>query len=379
MTIPMNDIAAQLATIRPAIDKRIAAALDHGRFINGPEVGQVEAALAKFCGAGHCVTCANGTDALILSLLALGIGPGDHVICPAFTFVATAEAIAAVGAVPVFADSDPDDFNISVASVGRCLDMLSKAGTPARALIPVDLFGLPARYDQLSKLAEENGIPIICDAAQSFGATRFGQRVGQFGTVTATSFFPSKPLGCFGDGGALFTEDPDLAARLQSLRTHGSGHHKYHHVSVGRNSRLDTIQAAILLEKVAHFQTDIALRNKAAQTYSGLLDGRFRGQKIDGDASSTWAQFAIRFDNQDHRHMAQNALSADGIAHDVHYETPMHRQPAYAGHPTDPAGLGVAEQLSETLLSIPFFPGIQRTSQTRVIDILTQNALGLAA
>jgi dTDP-4-amino-4,6-dideoxygalactose transaminase len=270
--IPFIDLAAQRRRLGASIDAALARVTEHCQFILGPEVRALEAELASFCGARHAVSCASGTDALVLVLMAKGIGPGDAVVCPSFTFCATAEVVALLGATPVFADVDEATFNIDPSSLERAIAKAKRLGLKPRAVIPVDLFGLPADYDAIAAIAAAEGIFILDDAAQAFGATYHGRPLGTFGLATTTSFFPAKPLGCYGDGGAIFTDDDELAALLVSLRVHGqSTTDKYDNVRVGLTGRLDTMQAAVLLEKMKIFPDEIAARNAAAERYGNAL------------------------------------------------------------------------------------------------------------
>ena len=271
--IPFIDVAAQRRRLGRAIDDAVARVLAHCQFIQGPEVRALEAELAAFCGARHAISCSSGTDALLLVLMAWEIGPGDAVICPAFTFCATAEVVALCGATPVMADVDAETFNLDPASLERAVATAKKLGLKPRAVIPVDLFGLPADHDGIAAVAAAHGLLVLDDAAQSFGATYRGRKLGVIAAATATSFFPAKPLGCYGDGGAILTDDDDLAARLKSLRVHGEGTDKYDAARIGITGRLDTIQAAVLLEKLKIFPDEIVARNAAAQRYASGLEG----------------------------------------------------------------------------------------------------------
>ena len=273
--IAFIDLAAQQARIRGRVDRAIARVLDHGQYIMGPEIGELERLLRQLTGARHAISCASGTDALLIALMALGVGRGDAVLCPAFTFTATPEAAALLGATPVFVDVDPETFNLAPEGIAGGIEAAKAHGLKAVGVITVDLFGLPANYARLEPLAQEHGLFVLADAAQALGAACGERRVGRFGTVTATSFFPAKPLGCYGDGGAIFTSDPDLAARMESIRLHGKamGADKYAIERIGVNGRLDTLQAAILIEKLAIFEEEIELRNRAAARYAeGLGD-----------------------------------------------------------------------------------------------------------
>ena len=266
--VPFIDIAAQRRRLGNSVDQAVARVLAHCQFINGPEVAELEAALAAFCGARHVVTCASGTDALLMVLMAKGVGRGDAVLCPSFTFCATGEAVALTGATPVFVDVDDATFNIDVASLKRGIATARRLGLKPRGVIAVDLFGQSADYDAICAVAEADGLFVLDDAAQSFGASYKGRRLGGFGVITATSFFPAKPLGCYGDGGAIFTDDAGFAETLRSIRVHGQGLDKYDNVRIGLTARLDTVQAAVLLEKLKIFDDEIAARNEAAARYA---------------------------------------------------------------------------------------------------------------
>ncbi len=291
--IPFIDIAAQRRRLGSAIDAAVARVLAHCQFIGGPEVRQLENELAAFCGARHAIACSSGTDALLLVLMAWGIGPGDAVICPAFTFCATAEVVALCGATPVMADVDADTFNLDPASFERAVATARKLGLKPRAVIPVDLFGLPADHDAIAAIAAAHGLKVLDDAAQAFGATYKERKLGTLSHATATSFFPAKPLGCYGDGGAVLTDDDELAMLLQSLRVHGQGADKYNAARIGITGRLDTIQAAILLEKLKIFPDEIAARNTIAQRYTAGLAGAAVTPRVGNTSTSVWAQYTI--------------------------------------------------------------------------------------
>jgi dTDP-4-amino-4,6-dideoxygalactose transaminase len=342
--------------------------ISHGHFIMGPEVKQLEADLVQYCGASSAVTCGNGTDALVLALRALGVGVGDGVIVPAFTFAASAEAPALVGATPVFVDVDPETWCIDPSGIKAGLDAARSAGLIPRAVIAVDLFGQPADYHRLQVVTSESGLFLVADAAQSFGGTREGLRVGSLAPVTATSFFPTKPLGCYGDGGAVFTQDPELANVVASLRTHGMGDHKYDHVRVGTNSRLDTIQAAVLIEKLTVLDEELKLRQEAAGRYLEMMDGELETQSVLSGSTSTWAQFAVRVDGSS-RERIRERLSTVGVETAVHYPLPLNRQPAFREFPTA-TNLGVSELLATEVLALPLHPWIEPTEQERVVEAL---------
>src|SRR6201982_17895 len=288
------DIGAQRRRLGNLIDEAVGRVLTHCQFINGPEVTELEAALAAFCGARHVVTCASGTDALLMVLMAKGVGRGDAVLCPSFTFCATGEAVALTGAVPVFVDVDEATFNMDAASLNRGIATARKLGLKPRAVIPVDLFGQSADHDAVAAVAEAEGLFVLDDAAQGFGASYKGRKLGTFGIATATSFFPAKPLGCFGDGGAIFTDDANLAETLRSIRVHGQGADKYDNVRLGLTGRLDTMQAAILIEKLRIFEDEIAARNRIADRYARGLGNVVTVPHLALGCTSIWAQYTIR-------------------------------------------------------------------------------------
>jgi dTDP-4-amino-4,6-dideoxygalactose transaminase len=327
----------------------------------------LEAALAQFCGARHAVTCASGTDALVLVLMARGIGPGDAVFCPAFTFCATAEVAALLGATPVFADVDEATFNIDPASLERAIAKAKRLGLKPKVVIPVDLFGLPADHDALAAIAAAENLFILDDAAQSFGASYKGRPLGILGGATATSFFPAKPLGCYGDGGAIFTDDDELAALLKSLRVHGHNTDKYDNVRIGMTGRLDTIQAAVLLEKLKIFRDEIAARNKAAERYNNALGNVAIVPRIPDGYTSVWAQYTIRLE-PGRRDGLASALKQEGIPTAIYYTKPLHQQEAYARFPCADAGLPVSERLAHEVISLPMHAYLDEPTQDRIID-----------
>jgi dTDP-4-amino-4,6-dideoxygalactose transaminase len=365
--VPFIDIGAQRRRLGKSIDDAVARVLAHCQFINGPEVTELETQLAKFSGAKHVVSCASGTDALLMVLMAKNIGPGDAVICPSFTFCATGEAVALTGASPVFADVDEATFNLDAASLRRAVAAAKKQGLKPKAVIPVDLFGQSADHDAISAVAEAEGLFILDDAAQGFGASYKGRKLGTFGHATATSFFPAKPLGCFGDGGAIFTDDAELAATLRSIRVHGQGSDKYDNVRLGLTGRLDTMQAAILLEKLKIFDDEIAARNKVAERYARGLGNVVTVPHLAKDCSSVWAQYTIRLPRGVDRAKFAAALNAVGVPTAIYYVKSMHQQTAYRNYPVAEGGLPVSEKLSDDVISLPMHAYLDEPTQDRVI------------
>src|SRR3954469_1775333 len=365
--IPFIDVGAQRRRLGRAIDDAITRVTTHCQFIQGPEVGEFESRLAEFCGARYAVGCASGTDALMLVLMAKGIGPGDAVICPAFTFCATAEVVVLLGATPVFADVDADTFNLNPASVKRAVLTARRMGLSPKALIPVDLFGLPADYDTLLPLAKDGKLFVLDDAAQGFGATYKGRKLGTIAPATATSFFPAKPLGCYGDGGAIFTDDDELAATLRSIRVHGQGVDKYDNVRLGLTGRLDTMQAAILIEKLKIFDDEIAARNKVAERYARGLSNVVTVPRVAPGNTSVWAQYTIRLPKGTDRDGFAAALKAQGVPTAIYYGKSMHQQTAYKQYPVADGGLPGCESLSQDVISLPMHPYLTETDQERII------------
>jgi dTDP-4-amino-4,6-dideoxygalactose transaminase len=364
--IPFIDVGAQRRRLGRAIDDAIARVTTHCQFLGGPEVAAFEAALAEFCGARHAVSCASGTDALMLVLMARGVGPGDAVICPSFTFCATAEVVALVGATPVFADVDETTFNLDAASLQRAVATAQRHGLKPKAVIPVDLFGLPADHDAIVAVAKAHGLFVLDDAAQAFGATYKAKSLGTLAPATATSFFPAKPLGCYGDGGAVLTDDPALVAKLQSLRVHGQGIDKYDNVRIGVTSRLDTIQAAVLIEKLKIFRSEIAERQAIARRYAErLADVAIVPQVPDG-LTSVWAQYTIRVGDGRRDRLAAT-LNAQGIPTAIYYLKPLHRQDAYRHFPVADGGLPVSERLANEVISLPMHAYLDAPTQDRMI------------
>jgi dTDP-4-amino-4,6-dideoxygalactose transaminase len=366
-SVPFIDIGAQRRRLGKSIDEAVARVLAHCQFINGPEVAELEARLAEFSGAKHVVSCASGTDALLMVLMANNIGRGDAVICPSFTFCATGEAVALTGATPVFVDVDAATFNIDAASLKNGIVAARKQGLKPRAVIPVDLFGQSADHDSIAAVAEAEGLFILDDAAQGFGASYKGRRLGTLGHATATSFFPAKPLGCFGDGGAIFTDDAELAETLRSIRVHGQGSDKYDNVRLGLTGRLDTMQAAILIEKLKIFDDEIAARNQVAERYARGLGNVVTVPHLAPGCSSVWAQYTIRLPRGVNRDGFAAALKAQGIPTAIYYVKSMHQQTAYRDYPVAEGGLPVSEQLSDDVISLPMHAYLDEPTQERII------------
>lgn len=331
----------------------------------GPEVKILETELANYADVQSVITCANGTDALTLALTALGLSPGDHVIVPAFTYVATAEAPAQLGAIPYFADVSDQTYNICPESVARCIAQIQSNGDRVAAIIGVDLFGLPCDAARLQALANEHDIALIIDAAQSFGGSIDGTKVGNHGDITTTSFFPAKPLGCYGDGGAIFTKSKAVGDKIRCLRAHGAGSHKYEHLEIGINSRLDTIQAAVLLSKLTVFDHEILSRRQTAKTYNDNLKDFVSTPLIPKHYESVFAQYTIKVEDRDR---LKRHLDGLGVPSVVYYPLPLHLQPAYKHFPADPGGLTNSEQLANTVLSLPIDPYLEPTEVELIIQ-----------
>lgn len=353
------DLKTQQKRIGDSLQKRIDAVLAHGQYILGPEVEELEHALAAFSGARYCITCGNGTDALQIALMGLGIGPGDEVITPGFAYIATAEAITLVGARPVYAEIDERSYTVDPESVETLV-------TPrTRAIMPVSLFGQCADMDALDAIAERHGLAVIEDAAQSFGATYKGRRSCNLSTVACTSFFPSKPLGCYGDGGALFTSDSQLADRLRQIARHGQDR-RYHHVRLGMNSRLDTLQAAVLLAKLEILEDEIEQRQRVAARYDRLLAEASIpcAPYVAACNTSVYAQYTIR---SVERQRLQQRLKNAGIPTAIHYPMPLHRQPAVACSRTV---LPISEKVAQQVLSLPMHPYLSHRQQQIIVEAL---------
>ena len=365
--VPFIDIAAQRRRLGRSVDEAVSRVLAHCQFINGPEVTELEAALAAFSGAKHVVSCASGTDALLMVLMAKGVGRGDAVLCPSFTFCATGEAVALTGAVPVFVDVVESTFNMDVASLKRGIATAKRLGLKPKAVIPVDLFGQSADHDAIQAVAEAEGLFVLDDAAQAFGASYKGRRLGGLGLITATSFFPAKPLGCFGDGGAIFTDDAEFAETLRSVRVHGQGSDKYDNVRLGLTGRLDTIQAAVLIEKLKIFEDEIAARNRVAERYAQGLGNVVTVPGLASGASSVWAQYTIRLPAGTDRNEFALALKAQGIPTAIYYPKSMHQQTAYRDFPVADGGLPASERLSTDVISLPMHAYLDEPTQERVI------------
>ena len=351
------DLAAQQARIKSQIDANIQTVLAHGHYILGPEVAELEAELAAYCGAKYCISCANGTDALQIALMALGVGHGDEVITPGFTYIATAETVALLGAKPVYVDIDEQTYNIDPAKIEAAITDKTKA------IIPVSLYGQCADFDAVNAIAAKHKLPVIEDAAQSFGAIYKGTKSGNLSTIACTSFFPSKPLGCYGDGGAIFTNDEQLATVIRQTARHGQDR-RYHHIRIGVNSRLDTLQAAILLPKLAIVEEEMQLRQKVAQMYTTALQAAgLAAPFIEPHNRSAYAQFTIRIKN---RAAVQTALKEAGIPTAVHYPIPLNKQPAVASDAVLPVGDLVAEEV----LSLPMHPYMTQEQVQQVVAAL---------
>ncbi|MBV8977244.1 MAG: DegT/DnrJ/EryC1/StrS aminotransferase family protein [Alphaproteobacteria bacterium] len=368
--IALIDLQAQRRRLGVALERAILDVVQGGQWVMGPQVAELERQLAKFVDIKHCIACANGTDALMIVLRAWGVGPGDAVFVPAFTFAASAEVVALVGATPVFVDVLEDTYNMDPASLEAAIAMVKRDGKlKPKVVMPVDLFGQAADYRVLEPLIAREGLKLLCDAAQGFGALIDGRRAGGIGDAAATSFFPAKPLGCYGDGGATFTNDDALAEALRSIRIHGQGRDKYENVRIGVNSRLDTIQAAVLLEKLKIFEDEIELRQTVANRYNEAFraSNRIVEPKVIDGAVSTWAQYTIQVPDRD---KVQAALKAKGIPSAIYYPIPLSLQGGYRNYPSAPTP--VSERISKTVLSLPMHPYLDAATQSRIIEAVLE-------
>lgn len=363
--IPFIDLIAQRGRIQSRLDAVLAKVIAEGRYIAGPEVAEVEAKLAEFGAAKHALTCANGTDALLLPLMTWSIGPGDAVFVPSFTFASTAEVVALRGATAVFVDIDPDTYCMDPKSLSEAIDQIRADGefTP-RVVIAVDMFGQPADYPAIRSLCEDHGLKLIADSAQGFGCTLNGKHPVYWADIATISFYPAKPLGCYGDGGAVVTNDDALATTIRSLKNHGEGDHRYAYAHIGLNSRLDTIQAAVLLEKLAIFKDEITARNVAADHYATALSSRIKTPSVIDGGVSTWAQYTVETEG---REDFQTKLSINGVPTAIYYPIPLHKQPPYSAYPTAPNGLPATERAASRVISLPMDAYLGGDRQAQVI------------
>jgi UDP-2-acetamido-2-deoxy-ribo-hexuluronate aminotransferase len=370
------DLKKQYERIRPRVHDRINEVLLHGKFIMGPEVAELEQQLASFVGCKHCVSCASGTDALLLSLMAHEIGPGDAIFTTPFTFIATAEVICLLGATPIFVDIDPDTYNIDPQKLKIMVEETKRGALPGRrgptnltpkGIIPVDLFGLPADYDKINQVAKQHELFVLEDAAQSLGGGYKGKRVGNLTDIAATSFFPAKPLGGYGDGGAIFTNDNTTAERIRSLREHGKGSHKYDNVRIGINGRLDTLQAAVLLSKLEIFDSEIKERQEVAARYSNAFKDLAKTPHVPDGLLSAWAQYSLVTEK---REIYLNKLKELGIPTAIYYPRPLHLQTAFSRLGYRQGDFPVAEYVSDRIFSLPMHPYLDASDQHTIIEAM---------
>ena len=370
MSIPFIDLKSQQARIRDKIDTGLAAVLDHGAYIMGPEIMALEERLAKWSGAKHNISCSSGTDALLLALHGLGLKPGHGVIVPSFTYTATAEVMPVMGAIPVFAEVDPVTFNIDPTQLDAAFVAARDADVKIVGIIGVGLFGQPANYQALMQYAEANNLWLIDDAAQSFGASMNRHKVGTLAHVTCTSFFPAKPLGCYGDGGAVFTDDDGIAEIIRSCRVHGMGMNKYQNVRIGMTGRLDTIQAVVLDAKLDIFAEELALRQQVADRYQDKIGNIVETPSLALGASSSWAQYTIKILDGVDRDAVSGKMQAAGVPTAIYYPVPMHCQPPYSHFPVAGGTLQTTDRLSKCVISLPMHPYLDEDTQNIIVSTL---------
>ena len=370
MSIPFIDLKSQQARIRDKIDTGLAAVLDHGAYIMGPEIMALEERLAKWSGAKHNISCSSGTDALLLALHGLGLKPGQGVIVPSFTYTATAEVMPVMGAIPVFAEVDPVTFNIDPTQLDAAFVAARDADVKIVGIIGVGLFGQPANYQALMQYAEANNLWLIDDAAQSFGASMNRHKVGTLAHVTCTSFFPAKPLGCYGDGGAVFTDDDGIAEIIRSCRVHGMGINKYQNVRIGMTGRLDTMQAVVLDAKLDIFAEELALRQQVADRYQDKIGNIVETPSLAVGASSSWAQYTIKLLDGVDRDAVSSKMQAAGVPTAIYYPVPMHCQPPYSHFPVAGGTLQTTDRLSKCVISLPMHPYLDEDTQNIIVSTL---------
>ena len=366
------DLSAQQEKIRPKIQSRVKKVLEHGKYIMGPEVHELETELSRYVGMNHCITCSSGTDALLMPLMMLDIKPGDAVLTTPFTYIATAEVIALLGATPIFVDIYPSTFNIDPDKIDDAINYAKYNNLKPRAIIPVDLFGLPARYRIIKEKAKKYNLVIIEDAAQGFGGRINNNKACSFGEIASTSFFPAKPLGCYGDGGAIFTNNEEFVPILKSIRVHGGGQDKYDNIRTGLNGRLDTIQAAILLEKLKIFENEFYLRNKVADYYINNISKKFISPFVPKNYQSSWAQFTLLADNEEIRNMTINFLKEKNIPSMIYYRIPLHLQKVYSNLNYHEGDFPISEDVAKRVFSIPMHPYLTNNQQDLVLEALEQ-------
>lgn len=364
------DLSKQQKLIREKINARIKSVLDRGQYINGKEVFELEELLANYVDKKHCISCSSGTDALLIPLMAYGIGPGDAVITTPFTYIATAEVIAILGATPIFVDIYEKTFNINPDGIEKAIKFAKIQNLTPKAIIPVDLFGLPARYRLIHEVAKKHNLAVIEDFAQAFGGSIGGKKAGSFGNVSATSFYPAKPLGCYGDGGAIFTDDDDLAEKIKSIRVHGAGDNKYQNIRIGLNGRLDTLQAAILLEKFNIFDDELVMRDKVANYYNENIDSRLIKPYVPKNYKSSWAQYSLLVRDGKERKDVINNLSKNEIPANIFYSIPLHLQKVFKNLKYIKGSFPVTEEISDKIFSIPMHPYLNKNDQNRIIEQL---------
>ena len=365
------DLHKQQERIRTGVHRRIQTVMDHGKYIMGPEVQELEKTLAEFVGIKHCVGCSSGTDALLMTLMAWEVGPGDAVFTTPFTFISTAEVIQLLGATPVFVDIDEKTFNIDPVKLEKVVKNTIDAGElNHKAVITVDLFGLPADYPSIETIAKKYNLLVLEDAAQSFGASIGMRKTGSFGDAAATSFFPAKPLGCYGDGGAIFTDNDDLAEKLHSIRIHGKGSHKYDNIRVGINGRLDTLQAAILLEKFSIFPEEVDLRNNVASLYNEKLHNKVQSPFVPDGYTSVWAIYSVLADSEKHRTEIQERLKGKNIPTAIYYPLPLHLQTAFMGLGFQEGDFPISEDISQRIFSLPMHPYLDKADIKTITELI---------
>lgn len=370
MSIPFIDLKAQQARIRQKIETGFSNVLDHGAYIMGPEVGALETRLSEWANAKHTVSCSSGTDALLLALIGLGLRARQGVIVPSFTFAASAEVMPMMGAIPIFAEVDPDTFNLDPKQLGSALKTAQDEGIEVVGIIGVGLFGQPADYDAIMDFARSENLWVIDDAAQSFGASWHGRKVGSLADVTCTSFFPAKPLGCYGDGGAVFTDNDDIADIMRSCRIHGMGKDKYENVRIGMTARLDTIQAVVLDAKLDIFASELVTRHAAADLYKELLGNMVGVPELLAGATSSWAQYTIKLPQGTDRARICQTLQNQGVPTAIYYPVPMHAQPPYQSYPVAGGQLDVTADLCDRVLALPMHPYLDEATQVKIADAL---------